>query len=77
MNALKVRPTDFTSQSFLNRQGKRKAMMQLTSSYVNPVRNGSLSMLEGWSTLTDRLPFWIRLSYRPVVCAILILYSLI
>lgn len=62
MNASKVRPTDFTSQAFLRGQGKRKAMVQLTSPYFNPVRYGSLSMLECWSTLTDRLSFWIRLS---------------
>lgn len=70
MNACKVRPTDYTSQAFLKRQGKRKA-----SAYINPIRNGCLSMLEGWSTLTDRLPFWVRPSYT-LVCVILILYPI-
>lgn len=71
MNASRVRPTDYTSKAFLKRQGKRKA-----SAYINPIRNGSLSMLEGWSTLTDWLSFWVWLSYRPLVCVILILYPI-
>lgn len=58
--------------SCFKRQNKVKSMVKFTDVYANPVLNGRLSKLDACLTLNWQ-PFFIELSSRPLVCAIILL----